>query len=104
MMMKYTTLKKMNRQISQIGIGTNKVGGHNYFPDLNETEGKNFVKEAVKLGVNLIDTADVYGLGRSEELVGETLQEIDTKREDLTLATKGGVEWDQEGNKSKNNN
>lgn len=91
--MKFTNLKKTNRRISTIGIGTNKVGGHNYYKDLNENECKDFVKEAIHLGVNFIDTADSYGRGRSEELIGEVLNEIDVKREDLVVATKGGTEW-----------
>lgn len=101
--MKYTKLKKTDLNISVVGIGTNRVGGHNYYPDLDENEGKNFVKEAIQLGINFIDTADVYGHGRSEELIGEVLREIDTKREDLIIATKGGSEWDAEGGPRRNN-
>lgn len=101
--MDYTKLKHTNRKISRVGIGTNKVGGHNYWKNLSETDGKNFVKESIRLGVNFIDTADVYGLGRSEELVGEVLKEIDTSREELVIATKGTAQWDDEGNMSKNN-
>lgn len=101
--MEFITLKKTDMKISRVGIGTNKVGGHNYYQHLDETEGKNFVKEAIRLGVNFIDTADVYGLGRSEELIGEALREIDTKREDLIIATKGGNEWDADKNVRKNN-
>lgn len=101
--MEFTTLKKTDMRISRVGIGTNKVGGHNYYKDLSETEGKDFVKEAIRLDVNFIDTADVYGLGRSEELIGEALKEIDVKREDLVIATKGGNEWDANKNVRKNN-
>ena len=101
--MDYIKLKHSDRKISRIGIGTNKVGGHNFWKDLSETDGKNFVKESIRLGVNFIDTADVYGLGRSEELVGEVLKEIDTPREDLIIATKGTAQWDEEGNMSKCN-
>ncbi|MGV3487243.1 MAG: aldo/keto reductase [Tuberibacillus sp.] len=101
--MRYTTLKKTSMEISVIGIGTNKVGGHNYYKDLSEEEGKNFVKEAINLGVNFIDTADVYGLGRSEELIGEVLREINKKREDLIIATKGANEWHADGSVKINN-
>lgn len=101
--MDFTTLKKTEMRISRIGIGTNKVGGHNYFKDLDEADGKDFVREAVHAGVNFIDTADVYGHGRSEELVGEALQSLDTKREDLIVATKGGSTWDENGGTGKNN-
>ena len=81
-------LKKSNIEVSQIGLGTNAVGGHNLFQNLNEEDGKDFVSEALKLGVTFIDTADIYGNGRSEELVGEVLKEFN--REDYVIATKGG--------------
>ena len=80
--MKYTKLKKSNIEVSVIGLGTNAVGGHNLFQNLNEEDGKDFVREALKNGVTFIDTADIYGPGRSEELVGEVLKEFN--REDYT--------------------
>ncbi len=85
--MNYTKLKKSNFEVSTIGLGTNAVGGHNLFQNINEQDGKDFVREALNLGVTFIDTADIYGLGRSEELVGEVLKEFN--REDLVIATKG---------------
>ncbi|MFC4618759.1 aldo/keto reductase [Camelliibacillus cellulosilyticus] len=101
--MQLTTIGKTSITISRIGVGTNKVGGHNYFSDLNEEEGKGFVKEAIGLGVNFIDTADVYGHGRSEELIGEVLSSPEIKREELVIATKGGNEWNAEGKSWRNN-
>ncbi|MBP2078774.1 aldo/keto reductase [Oceanobacillus polygoni] len=85
--MNYTKLKKSNLEISAIGLGTNAVGGHNLFQNLNEQDGKDLVREALNLGVTFIDTADIYGLGRSEELVGEVLKEFE--RDDFIIATKG---------------
>ena len=86
--MQYTSLKKTNMKISTIGLGTNAVGGHNLFQNLNESDGKNLVREAIHSGVTFIDTADLYGNGRSEELVGEVIKEF--PREQLVVATKGG--------------
>ena len=86
--MQYTSLKKTNMKISTIGLGTNAVGGHNLFQNLNEEDGKNLVREAIHSGVTFIDTADLYGNGRSEELVGEVIKEF--PRERLVVATKGG--------------
>lgn len=102
--MEYTTLKKTYMKISKIGVGTNKIGGHNIFKGLDENEGKEFLKEAINLGMNFIDTADIYGPARSEELIGETLKSISTKREDLIIATKGGVEWNIPGGGTRRNN
>ncbi|MGY3766458.1 aldo/keto reductase [Vagococcus vulneris] len=72
--------------ITEIGLGTNAVGGHNLYPNLDERVGKDLVREAVKAGINFLDTAYIYGEGRSEELVGEVVSEF--KREDIVVATK----------------
>jgi myo-inositol catabolism protein IolS len=101
--MEYTTLKKTDMRISKIGVGTNKIGGHNIFNGLDENEGKDFLREAIYLGMNFIDTADIYGPERSEELVGEVIENMDVKRTDLVVATKGGVQWNLPGGNRKNN-
>ncbi|MCB1742056.1 MAG: aldo/keto reductase [Gammaproteobacteria bacterium] len=75
-------------QISTIGLGTNYVGGHNLYEQVDEDEGVRLVQRAVDSGITFIDTADVYGAGRSEELVGKALQ---GRRERVVLATKGGI-------------
>ncbi|MDN7242650.1 aldo/keto reductase [Planococcus sp. N028] len=89
--MRFSTLKKTDLQISVLGLGTNAVGGHNLYEDLSEEDGKNLVRAALDHGVTFIDTADVYGEGRSEELVGEVLK--DYKRDQYVIATKGGSDW-----------
>ncbi len=53
------------------------------------------IRRAIELGVNLIDTAPIYGHGRSEEIVGRALQESG-QRDRLILATKVGLNWDPE--------
>ncbi|SDN68659.1 aldo/keto reductase [Bacillus sp. OK048] len=93
--MKYTTLKKSELKVSEIGLGTNAVGGHNLFQNLKEADGIDFVREALNNGVNFIDTADIYGLGRSEELVGEVIKEFN--RNDIVIATKGAQHWSPDG-------
>ncbi|MEH6941103.1 aldo/keto reductase [Bacillus sp. JJ722] len=93
--MKFNTLKKTNINISEVGLGTNAVGGHNLFENLNEQDGKELVSTALELGITLIDTADIYGKGRSEELVGEVLKNY--RREDFILATKGAQHWFEDG-------
>jgi myo-inositol catabolism protein IolS len=99
--MKYSILEKTDIKISKIGLGTNAVGGHNLFQNLNEEDGKGLVRAAIDNGVTLIDTADVYGKGRSEELVGEVLREH--KRQDVVLATKGGMRWQADGSMTMDN-
>ncbi|MEW4325635.1 aldo/keto reductase [Rossellomorea marisflavi] len=83
-------------KVFSIGLGTNAVGGHNLFPNLDEEEGKKVVRTALDHGVNLLDTAFIYGPERSEELVGEVIK--DYKREDLAIATKAAHQLDGEGN------
>lgn len=89
--MKFSVLQKTDMQISALGLGTNAVGGHNLYKNLNEETGKDFVRAAFDHGITFIDTADVYGKGRSEELVGEVLKEYDRSR--FIIATKGGSDW-----------
>ncbi|MGE7934695.1 aldo/keto reductase [Viridibacillus arvi] len=99
--MNYTTIEKQGISISTIGLGTNAVGGHNLFENLNEEDGKELVKVALNNGVTLIDTADIYGPGRSEELVGEVLQ--NSPREQYILATKGARMQNEKGEIVTNN-
>ncbi|MEK4890520.1 hypothetical protein MHH74_10170 [Bacillus sp. FSL M7-0996] len=45
--MKYTKLQKAGLNISKLGLGTNAVGGHNLYADVNEEEGKRLIEEAI---------------------------------------------------------
>lgn len=78
--------------VHPIGLGTNAVGGHNLYPNLNEQAGKDLVKAAIEQGVQLIDTALLYGPYRSEELIGEVIKEMGC-RNDVVLATKIGTKF-----------
>lgn len=100
--MRHTTLQKTELKVSVIGLGTNAVGGHNLFQNLNEDDGKELVRTALNNGVNFIDTADIYGFGRSEELVGDVLKEFN--RDDLVIATKGAQHWFEDGSVKIDNN
>lgn len=81
--------------ITTIGLGTNYVGGHNLYVGVDEDEGVRLVQRAMDLGVTHLDTADAYGFGRSEELVGKA---IEGRRDELVLATKGGILFGEHGN------
>lgn len=74
--------------VNPIGFGANAVGGHNIYPDLDEQNGVNVFKTAVDHGMNFIDTAYSYGMGRSEELIGKAMKETGG-RSNIVLATKG---------------
>ncbi|MHC5247370.1 aldo/keto reductase [Enterococcus sp. LJL90] len=76
----------------ELGLGTNAVGGHNLFPNLDDETGKKIVRAALDSGINLLDTAYAYGLGRSEELIGEVLKDYDRAR--VVVATKAAHDKD----------
>ncbi len=99
-MAKRVKLGKSNIEVNPIGLGTNAVGGHNLYPNLDEEQGKNVVRAALDNGVNLLDTAFIYGPGRSEELVGEVVKEYN--REDVVIATKGAHYFDGDDTKLSN--
>ena len=93
----YMNTRKLGQStidISTIGLGANYVGGHNLYKTVDEDEGVRLVQRAIDLGANHIDTADAYGFGRSEELVGKALA---GRRDDVVLATKGGVMFGEFG-------
>lgn len=74
-----------------LGLGTNAVGGYNLFPGLDDGAGRKLVDAAIANGINLLDTAYVYGLGHSEQLVGQVVK--DHRREELVIATKGAHDF-----------
>jgi aryl-alcohol dehydrogenase-like predicted oxidoreductase len=77
--------------ISRIGLGTWAIGGANW-GGANEEESIKTIQHAVDVGINLIDTAPVYGFGHSEETVGKALAD-GGRRDKAVLATKVGLEW-----------
>ena len=87
-MTKRVRLGTIDLHIHPIGLGANAVGGHNIYPNLDEQQGMDVVKTALVHGMNFIDTAYSYGMGRSEELIGQTIKNIGG-REDVVIATKG---------------
>lgn len=98
--MNFSRLNKTNIMISEIGFGTNAVGGHNLYANVDEGKGREMIQEALRVGVKFFDTADAYGFGRSEEIVGEALKE---KRSDVVIATKGAIERLEDGTTRINN-
>jgi aryl-alcohol dehydrogenase-like predicted oxidoreductase len=76
-----------NLQISRMGLGTWQFGSREwgYGQPYAEREARAIVRRALELGVTLFDTAEIYGLGRSERILGQALGE---DRERVFLATK----------------
>ncbi|WP_256084008.1 aldo/keto reductase, partial [Staphylococcus aureus] len=92
-MTQFVHLGNSDVEVFQNELGTNAVGGHNLYPTLDEEQGKDVVRQAINHGINLLDTAYIYGPERSEELVGEVVKEY--PREQIKIATNGSHEFDE---------
>lgn len=73
-------------ETTTLGLGTNKVGGHNLFEGLEDQDGYEVVRTALDSNIKLLDTAYAYGYGRSEEIIGDVIKDYD--RSNITIATK----------------
>lgn len=88
--MQYTQLGKRGPKVSTIGFGAWAIGGMNWGKTDDEVS-KRALNEAIDQGVTLIDTADVYGFGHSEELIAQVLQE--RGKGNIVIATKAGNDF-----------
>lgn len=76
-----------DQEISQIGFGTWKIGGGYWTPDYSkDSYYVELLKYVISKGINVIDTAEMYGGGHSEELVGKAIKDFD--REKVFIITK----------------
>jgi len=98
MALRYRKLGWTDLELSVIGFGSWALGGggwrYSWGPQ-DDKESIEAIHKAVDLGVNWIDTAAVYGLGHSEEVVGQAIRGL-AKRP--IIATKCGLVWDERGN------
>ena len=78
-------------KVSRVALGTWAIGGW-MWGGTDDVESVNTVRAALEHGINLIDTAPVYGFGRSEELVGKAIAE-GRLRSRVLIATKAGLTW-----------
>jgi aryl-alcohol dehydrogenase-like predicted oxidoreductase len=88
-------LGKSGVELTTIGLGTWAIGGGGWafgWGPQDESESIATIRRALDLGINWIDTAAVYGLGVAEEVVGRA---IDGRRDEIFLATKCGLVWDE---------
>jgi aryl-alcohol dehydrogenase-like predicted oxidoreductase len=86
--MNYTNLGKMGLKVSRICLGCMSYGLKEEREwGLDEEQGRPFIKRALELGINFFDTANMYGTGRSEEVLGRALHDF-TKRDEVVVATK----------------
>ena len=87
--METTRLGKSGLKVSRICLGTMTYGSPNWRDwVLGEEESRPFIKRALEVGINFFDTADVYSVGRSEEIVGKALKDFAPSRDRVVIATK----------------
>ena len=89
--MEYIQIKGTDLNVSRIGLGTWAIGGW-LWGGTDEKTSIRTIHAALEKGINLIDTAPVYGFGVSEEIVGKAISEY-KNREEIVIATKVGLEW-----------
>jgi aryl-alcohol dehydrogenase-like predicted oxidoreductase len=95
-------IKGIKKEISALGMGCFGIGGpfmrsdgaYLAYGEVNDEESIKTIHRAIELGINLFDTADIYGVGRSEKILGKALKEY---RETVVIATKFGSVF-EEGN------
>nr|PZN28768.1 MAG: aldo/keto reductase [Chloroflexota bacterium] len=94
------TLGRSGIEVSALGIGGWAIGGPFLLdgkPDgwgqVDDAESIRAIQRAIELGVNFIDTADVYGTGHSERVIGEAIK---GRRHEVVIATKFGFTYDEE--------
>ncbi|MCK8619826.1 aldo/keto reductase [Apilactobacillus kunkeei] len=92
---------KSNVESTPLGLGTNAVGGNNLFPNLKDETGIQIVKTGLDSGITLLDTAFAYGMGHSEELIGQAIKGYD--RSKCVIATKAAQDT-SDGDVKINNN
>ena len=88
--MKRRVLGRTGLAVGEIGFGAWAIGGNrhgNSYGTTDDAESRRAVRRAFELGCTFFDTADVYGLGRSEELLGAELRDV---RDRVVIATKVG--------------
>ncbi len=87
--MEYVRFGNTGMKVSRLCLGMMTYGSKKWREwILEEPEAKPFVKQALDAGINFFDTADVYSLGASEEVLGKLLKQLGVKRETLVIATK----------------
>ncbi len=91
--MRYRPLGRTGLKVSEVGFGAWAIGGNahgNSYGPTEDAESIRAVRRALDLGCNFFDTADVYGWGHSEELLGKALE---GHREEVVVATKVGGDF-----------
>ena len=88
------TLGRSRLEVTRIAFGTWQLGGD--WGSFEEGDAIEAIQHARRLGINFFDTAQAYGFGASERLLGRALRdELRSNRDELVIATKGGLRMDE---------
>jgi aryl-alcohol dehydrogenase-like predicted oxidoreductase len=93
--MEYLKLEGTDMKTSEIGLGTWAIGGW-MWGGTEEKSAIDTIHAALDKGINLIDTAPVYGFGTSEKIAGKALKQASLPRDQIVLATKVALDWKDE--------
>ncbi|MDW7640995.1 MAG: aldo/keto reductase [Nitrosarchaeum sp.] len=88
--MKYKTLGKSEIKVSEIGFGAWTIGLDWWGKKIEEDEAKRMLKKAYDVGINFFETADMYGKGISEKMIGEVFKGM---RKEVVISTKYGYDF-----------
>src|ERR1700761_1385738 len=87
--MQYVNLGSTGLKVSRLCFGTMTYGSKKWREwILEEEESKPFLRQALEAGINFFDTADIYSVGVSEEILGRALKEFGPSRDKVVIATK----------------
>lgn len=88
--MRYTRFGQTDLEVSKVCFGTWQGSGE--WGSVEESDLTDTIRRALDLGINFFDTAQAYGFGAAEQLLGNALEpEIKNRRDEIVLATKGGL-------------
>ena len=96
--MRTKRLGNTDLDLTTVGLGTFAIGGPDWdagWGPQDDHDSITAIQKALDVGINWIDTAPVYGLGKAEEIVREALKDV---KEKSIIATKLGLVWDENRN------
>ena len=88
--MRYNKLGKTDIKVSELGFGAWSIALDWWGKKIEENEAKRMLKKAYDLGINFFETGDMYGMGKSERLIGEVFKDM---RDEIVISTKYGYDF-----------